>query len=264
MSRLEAQARIQFAQITLQDFEPKIVPTYFHIITNQLGQGDVNDTIVQQQMEVLNKGFLNTGLQFELVQVDRTANDAWYATGPRTPSQTAMKQALRQGGPDALNIYTANLAGGLLGWATFPWSYPNNPQDDGVVVLTDSLPGGTATNYNLGATLTHEVGHWVGLYHTFQGGCTGNGDFVSDTPAQRTPSEGCPIGNDTCPGESFPGLDPVENYMDYSYDSCMDRFSLGQIQRLQEQVSLFRYPVATTTTTTTTTATATSTLTVSS
>ena len=110
-----------------------------------------------------------------------------------------MKNALRQGDSKTLNIYTVGFnTSGLMGYSTLPVDYATNPMDDGVVVLYSSLPGGPVPDFNLGRTSTHEIGHWVGLYHTFQGGCNGDGDFVNDTPAEAFPAFGCPIGRGTC------------------------------------------------------------------
>ena len=216
------------------------INVYFHVINKGTGiaNGDVPLSQINDQIAVLNAAYAGSGFSFNLVGVTRTTNASWYTMGSGSAAEAQAKAALRQGGSADLNIYSANLGGGLLGWATFPSSYAGNPKNDGVVILAGSVPGGNAAPYNQGDTLTHEVGHWLGLYHTFQGGCTTSNDGVSDTPAEKSPAYGCPVGRDSCKNKA--GVDPIFNFMDYTDDACMDQFSAGQASRMASAWSTYR------------------------
>ncbi|KDE06386.1 hypothetical protein MVLG_03293 [Microbotryum lychnidis-dioicae p1A1 Lamole] len=220
---------------------PKQIKVYFHVVRKDktVAGGNLSPRAIAGQIAALNADFRASGFNFTLAGTDFTTNrDYFESAGPESTQQTAMKNQLYKGGPSDLNLYSVGFvkgAGkGLLGYATLPFSISPNSRtankDDGVVFLFSSVPGGSITNYNLGRTVTHETGHWLGLYHTFQGGCTGSGDGVSDTPAEASPAYGCPTGRDSC--ISSPGLDPISNFMDYSYDVCMYQFTSGQALRM--------------------------------
>ena len=220
------------------------VPVYFHVITD----GAVGALTAQQidaQIAVLNKTFggreggCRTGFAFALAGVTRTDDAVWFASRSGG-AEHAMKRALKQGGDGALNVYSTS-GGALFGWAYLP-EITDTAQAylDGIVFSWETVPGASTTyagEYDLGETLTHEAGHWLNLEHTFFGACNKSGDFVDDTPAQKSPSSGCPVGNDTCPA---PGLDPVHNYMDYSFDTCYTEFTAGQTQRMRDSWLLYR------------------------
>ncbi|KAK6504249.1 hypothetical protein TWF506_002453 [Arthrobotrys conoides] len=215
------------------------IETYFHVIGSDETEenGWVPDDKLQKQLDKMNQDYKQTGIKFDLKETTRTVNKEWATAGvdeKDTTVELAMKKKLRKGGYSALNIYFRPLVDGLLGICVFPEEVAEDSEEfwlDGCQVLHSTVPGGSTKNYDQGATATHEIGHWLGLFHTFQDGCDG-GDQVDDTPAQADPTQGCPKGKDTCKGEKYPGEDPIQNFMDYSYDACMDEFSAGQTTRI--------------------------------
>jgi Pregnancy-associated plasma protein-A len=222
------------------------VPVYFHVVTDG-AIGSLTTRQINDQMRVLNQTFAGaeggdqTGFSFQLAGVTRTDNAAWFYAGPGGIDEHSMKATLHQGGPNALNLYSTT-ASPYLGWAYLPSivTKPGQAYLDGIVVDWESMLGTSTTyagQYDQGETATHEVGHWLDLEHTFYRGCSARGDFVDDTPAQKTPTSGCPAGKDTC---SAPGLDPIHNYMDYSFDTCYTEFTPGQSQRMRDAWLFYR------------------------
>jgi hypothetical protein len=194
-----------------------------------------------------------TGITFTLAAITVSRKDKWFHASPGSKADRDMHRKLHRGKRRVLNIYLNDATsdgGALLGIARFPWLAGPYPKLDGVTINVQSLPGGRARGYNSGDTVIHEVGHWFGLFHTFEGGCETPGDYIADTPAEAEPSFQCQKSRDTCPtdlpagwteGDPVPAAekDPVTNFMDYSYDSCMNHFTPDQ--RIRAVTLFLRY-----------------------
>jgi len=198
---------------------------------------------IKAQIERLNSDFNSSGFFFVLVNTAWIHNPEWFVNAyPGSPAEKEMKAKHNIGDARTLNIYTLifNDTTPSLGASSMPSYYFRKPKLDGVLIRYTTLPGGSMKNFDMGRTLTHEVGHWLGLFHTFEGGCNdGVGDNIADTPPQASGSSGCPKKRDSCPGGA---PDLINNFMDYSFDSCMDSFTPLQIVRMHEAARAFRRP----------------------
>ncbi|MEP6864786.1 MAG: PKD domain-containing protein [Deltaproteobacteria bacterium] len=244
-----------------------VIQVVFHLIEKTDGTGHISDDQVNSQIQILNEDYgalanshgapgNNASIKFVLARFDpsgnptngieRVTNNSYFAEGDPGPSP--MKAALTWDSSRYLNVYSSGLdTSGLLGYATFPWDrtlMPGNDKQDGVVLAYQSVGNNAAyAPYDLGASATHEIGHWFGLYHTFQGpitsnadGCTGSsnayqqGDLLSDTVKEKAPAQDCTAHASGCVAGQ---MAPIENYMDYSYDSCMVKFTVEQVDRVR-------------------------------
>ncbi|MEL7118689.1 MAG: zinc metalloprotease [Bacteroidota bacterium] len=204
------------------------IPVAFHVIQSDDGRGYISRNQISVILDSINSHFSQSSISFSFLGLDSIRNNNWYKkTLQQNKYEKEMMEYLAVTPDKALNIYFLSLKG-YKGYAYFPWAVKDD-KIDGVVINNATIPGGSKVNFNQGKTITHEIGHYLGLYHTFHNGCE-IGDDIPDTPPQSIPTKGCPVEKDSCP--NLPGKDQINNYMDYSYDSCLNKFTNGQIDRM--------------------------------
>lgn len=258
----QIKAAISSAQqkILSQNSNLKIIPVVVHIIHDG-GTSNISDAQIQSQIDVLNEDFrrkagtngfgagVDTDIEFCLAKKDpqgKCTNGIVRINSPLSNHQTYQRSLLKSlsnwDNNRYLNMYVVkniNNGNGILGYSSFP---AGPPDEDGIVVKHNSFGKiGTALG-TLGRTTTHEIGHWFGLYHTFNNGCgtdtCSGGDMVCDTPPVINPNYGCPGVVNSCTIDSKP--DQTLNYMDYTNDNCKNIFTTGQKVRMHSTLIAIR------------------------
>lgn len=249
------------------------IPVVFHVV-HQYGEENISKEQIEDQMRILNEDFRrlnndasNTRAIFQGVAVDceiefvlaKRDPDGNCTEGinriysPLTNNARDNVKAVSYWPSDKyLNVWVVKTIKNsvddpgviTLGYAQFPWDRSAKPTTDGIVLRADYVGsiGSASGNNNAGRTATHEIGHWFGLFHTFQGGCStvSWGENINDTPPVSEPSSGCPTSANTCSNDNPDLPDQVENYMDYSNGTCQNMFSAGQKSRMQTMISAYR------------------------
>lgn len=248
-----------------------VIPVVIYIVHDSTAATNISMQAIQSQMDQLNHDFLTYGITFCYARRN-IADISYFVPAPGDSAgvfriyspltnldiitqDLQLKQLSALKSKNYLRIFVVNslTPQGVAGYAHFPGG---NPVADGIVVRADVFgsnnfcPGcQLLSNYNLGAVLTHEVGHYLNLYHTFQGGCdtTNNdplvpscgitGDWICDTPP-TTGSFDCPQPAPVSCNSTTNTL--IENYMDYTNDQCRNSFTPGQVARMVAALNVYR------------------------
>jgi len=260
------------------------IPVVFHII-HKNGFENITQAQVNDCLRVLNEDFrkmagtkggtstdsraVDAEIEFKLAQIDPfgkpTDGVNRIANATQTDDGTDATKTLSYWDSNKyFNIWVVNIINSssapqgsiILGYAQFPFSRSSRPSTDGIIVRADQVGViGSGLASQGGRTVTHEAGHWCGLYHPFQGGCAGGlssncasqGDQICDTPPVAASTNGCPENQNSCTND-VPNLpDLVKNYMDYADGTCMDVFTAGQSVRMKSQMQAYRSNIYSTT-----------------
>ena len=262
-AELEIQKGLTKAEKKLLSHNPnlKIIPVVVHVIHDG-GTNNISDAQIQSQIDILNEDFrkkvgtngfgagVDTDVEFCLAKKDpqgKCTNGIVRINSPLSNHQTYQRSQLKLlsywDNTRYLNMYVVkniNNGSGILGYSSFPGGPPD---EDGIVVKHNYYGRIGTASTSLGRTTTHEIGHWFGLYHTFNGGCgidtCADGDYVCDTPPAANPNYNCPVIN-SCSNDLPNVNDQIQNYMDYSNDNCKSMFTNGQKQRMHATLTSLR------------------------
>ena len=243
----------------------RIIPVVVHVI-HLGGTENISDAQIQSQIDVLNEDFrkilgtngdgtgVDTKIEFCLAK--RTPNGQCTngivrvnssLSNHLTYQRSMLKNLSYWDNTRYLNMYvvkTINGSGGILGYSSFPGG---PAAEDGIVIRHNYFGRIGTASTSLGRTTTHEIGHWFGLYHTFNNGCGTDvcfdGDYVCDTPPVAAPNFGCPTSVNSCSNDVPDLQDLVDNYLDYSNDNCKSMFTAGQKARMQATLDTIRLDI---------------------
>ncbi len=242
------------------------IPVVFHVLYDY-PEDNISKAQILDGLRILNEDFnlqnpdasnlraifqnvqANVEVKFELAKKDDNGNCTDGINRIYTPLSVDANprnqvKTLVQWDPDKyLNIWvvksiisSSSSTGLILGFANFPWM---SASTDGIVIRNDAL-GVIGTAAYDGRTLTHEVGHYLGLLHTFQGGCN-QGDGIADTPPVSSASYGCNLNKNSCNNDSPNYPDMIENFMDYSDGVCQNTFTTLQKNVMRSTLGSIQY-----------------------
>ncbi|PNS16951.1 Cell morphoproteinsis protein PAG1 [Sphaceloma murrayae] len=222
------------------------IDVYAHVVTGEAEKDAFTQAQVDRQIAKMNEAYAPANIAFTLRGTDFTVNQAWSSValsgGRSGTAEREMQSTLGKGDYATLNLFfTADMQGSVGGWCQYPSSGGARREGpaSGCIVKAENLPKQNTRGVETGGgTAIHETGHWLGLIHTFEGGCE-QGDQVDDTPPQTGPSNGCRNLQNGCAGAAVP---LGNNFMDYGPETCRNTFSAGQIQRMNTMWTTMRLP----------------------